>query len=276
MKISSCVDWITMSITGNTELAFSNCKLKFKHKEPCDPIARYPTAWYLEPAGRKYLGVTKEQGTLIQLSGQDLSILRNTGFGEFSLLSEVQKLGKCTRLDFAVDLKEDLDLSELEDQWEEEKHVTKFKKKPLIIRTLGGEDGYTMYLGSSKADVRIRVYDKAAQLKIPDDFWSRIELQARRKRADSLLDDMILGDWYDVGRECITGYIDFPEVEWWREAMQHDNAVISTLPKPTPRWQLWMDTQVLPSIEKRIGNKEDMLFLEAWIENVWKTVTKTK
>lgn len=74
--------------------------------------------------------------------------------------------------------------------------VSKFKRarnvEDIEIKT-GEVRGVTLYYGSNKSDIQIRMYDKLSERKdtnymVPDDitFWNRTEIQARNKKAQSI------------------------------------------------------------------------------------------
>lgn len=50
-----------------------------------------------------------------------------------------------------------------------------------------GDSGVTVNIGSSKSDILIRIYDKAAERGIPDEHWVRCEMQLRDDRASAFL-----------------------------------------------------------------------------------------
>lgn len=267
MKLSACIDWLTLS--GDLGLAdqLGNTKFKFSVGSKLSGIARYPTGYKLSPVGTLFISDSEGQGSLFTLSGQDMQVLRDRSGDDGITLAELLPISSPTRLDFAFDIHEDVSLDLLQGQVRRGQHITKFKTSPIVIQGLSEQGGHTIYFGSPKSDRRVRIYDKASQMKILNEAWFRVELQVRRKRAKSIAVDMLRLGWEQVGIASIKECLDFPSCKWWSDAFKCGDIQLSQIPRKAPAWQLWMEVQVKSSIIAHYKNVSDRFFIDEWLES---------
>lgn len=91
-----------------------------------------------------------------------------------------------TRLDLAYDDHIGLlSMAQLEQDTRQRNYVSRAKYAEIVWSDDQNEDlqGMTVQVGSDKSDVKIRIYDKAAERGFKDRHWIRCELQLRRDRA---------------------------------------------------------------------------------------------
>ena len=129
----------------------------------------------------------------------DINILRE-------LLSRVKQVGHMTRLDLAIDDRNPyFTLPELQNILEEQRFVSKFRSWQLVkdCTTSNELTGCTIYLGSRRSDIMLRVYDKqleqiAKGVEGADEQpWVRWELELKNEYANIVLTDLLNG--VDVG-----------------------------------------------------------------------------
>lgn len=268
MNTTNCIDWLSLSGTLDLEKQIRSTKFKFKLGMPVQAIKRYQQGFELKPAGTLFISGTEKQGSLLTLTGGQMQTLRDICHDDGIVLSELLPFTKCSRIDFAVDIYQDVKLIELETLIIQEDYYTKFKSDPLKVAGISGKSGYTLYFGSPKSERRIRVYDKAAELKLLNLAWSRVELQNRKKRADLLARDMNKGAWQDVGKASIRDCLNFPTVSWWVAAVSGGDVPLSTLPRKLSKFENWLEFQVKPAIEKRIENGSNIEFIRKWLDDL--------
>lgn len=265
MFLSACIDWLSMSGGLSLGEQLAQTKFGFSLGSELTGIARYPTGYKLSPAGTLFISDGEQQGSLLTLSGQDMQVLRDRSGDDGMTLAELLPISKPTRLDYALDIHSQVNIRLLETHIKQGKHKTKFKSPPIAIAGLSEDGGYTIYFGSPKSDRRIRIYDKAKQLKLLKQAWYRVELQVRRKRAVALAGDMFKLGWEHVGKAAIRDCLDFPACGWWSEAFECDDIELSKIPRKPTSWQHWLETQVKPSIVAHAENISDRVFLEDWM-----------
>lgn len=83
-------------------------------------------------------------------------------------------------------------------------------KKVTLMKSMRGEPGATVYIGSPNSDRRVRIYDKAAEQGLDGEVWTRFETQYRKKYADQVV-DYILNTNVSMESLACTSY-DFREV----------------------------------------------------------------
>ncbi len=265
---SVLIDWLT--VTSDLDLIHSleASKFNFRLSSELPRLAHYADGWQLEPAGKYYSSKNSRQGAMVTFGGQDLQTLRERSHDDGSALTEIATLGSVTRLDFAIDIFQDVSLRDLELFIETGQYQTTFKTPPRRMDGFGESSGYTLYFGSPKGDRQVRVYDKAAQMKLLSLAWSRIELQARRKRANQISSDMLAASWEQVGKAAIQDCLDFPQCQWWSEALTNSSDELSQIPKQEPHWQKWIRTQVEPSIENHMRGTKDRQFIAEFLHRL--------
>jgi len=125
--------------------------------------------------------------------------------------------------------------------------------------------GQTFYFGSPRSERRIRVYDKAREMKILNEAWTRVELQTRKPRASVLVAAMSEYGIPDAGDTALNAFVDFRCIPAFAQAMTTETIPIDAIPRKTPAWQYWMEQQVLKSIEQHAHEPQDNEFLQQWL-----------
>lgn len=126
----------------------------------------------------------------------DINILRE-------LLSKIKYIGHVTRLDLAIDDKVSpyFTLLELQEILEQQRFISKFRSWQLVkdCTTSNELTGATIYLGSRRSDIMLRVYDKQLEqiakgvegaAEVP---WVRWELELKNEYANVALVDLLKG-----------------------------------------------------------------------------------
>ena len=94
-----------------------------------------------------------------------------------------------TRLDMACDDHTGiLDIERLQDDTDEHLYVSRSKKWMVQY----GSEGTTIYHGSPKSNMYIRIYDKAAERNLENVHWIRVELQMRDEIASGFVDGLMI------------------------------------------------------------------------------------
>jgi phage replication initiation protein len=116
--------------------------------------------------------------------------------------------GTVTRIDLAVDnIDGALDLDRLIDETIIKKNTqSQFRKWKLdesgSLSKEENKTGKTLYVGSPKSRVKIRFYDKAAQLAIDNQHWVRCEIQCMGERAQEAINHLL--DGIEIGELTVS------------------------------------------------------------------------
>ena len=127
----------------------------------------------------------------LEMTGQGCRAFETFGNGDYDNIFDLVKSNpmkmNITRLDVAFDDKSGLlDIKKIARDCEKGFFVSRFSK--WGIRNTS--DGISIYHGSEKSEILIRIYDKAAERGYEDDtHWIRVELQIRRDRALQFIKD---------------------------------------------------------------------------------------
>lgn len=218
------IDWLTFTAFGCTVddikriLGVTSPSIpweeteKFRNGYPLQCYWNGITISYGADQERFYKDPTKarsDMGICVNLSGTGCRAFESYGHGNwFCLLSELftlrdhgtrEKKGRIysyniTRLDLAYDDHTGiLSMSCLELDTRERNYVSPSKYSEIIWSDDQNEDiqGMTIQIGSDNSDIKIRIYDKAAERGYKDRHWVRCEMQLRNDRARIAADALI-------------------------------------------------------------------------------------
>lgn len=187
-------DWLTFTTTS------------FDYKEVIEILGLAGVAWKTELYGRYgyrqrvfFQGINiywdaplnedgvDLMGVCAELSGTGCRTLEDLPDFSWSELAWVLKdpCFRITRLDIAFDDHSGI-LSPIELKLATDDHLYRSRSRTWELRY--GSDGFTIYHGSMQSQIRIRIYDKAAERCLdPGKHWIRVELQLRKSDASGAL-----------------------------------------------------------------------------------------
>lgn len=196
------------------------------------------------------------EGIGVQLTGADLQELRLSPMTEQELLAFVDKAGgRVSTLHSCINVKNAG--ARPTDVLRAQKNGT-LKTRARQIGTYQSQQkskgkwlpSDTIYIGSPKSSIQIRIYNKAAEQHVDGD-WIRIEIIWHGRYAQAAFSAMLTSGIEAVTRGAISRQMDLP-VKWWRYAMQGD----TSLPVPIPRQESarykWLSTVVLTALRSEI------------------------
>ena len=109
-----------------------------------------------------------------------------------------------SRLDMAFDDHTGiLDINQLRDDTDDHLYVSRSRTWKVEY----GSSGTTIYHGSPKSDMYIRIYDKAAERDLEDCHWIRVELQMRDEIATGFIDGLMIHPVGDQFRGVLHNYL---------------------------------------------------------------------
>lgn len=146
-----------------------------------------------------------DMGVCLDMSGNGCRAYETYGHGDWLMLLQticnLDTRFNITRLDLAYDDHIGiLDLNRIRLDVES-RYYTGSPKKAQVIWSDDQEDdiqGLTVYIGSQKSPVFIRIYDKAAERGFKDRHWIRVELQLRHDRATAAIAEILHKE--DIGK----------------------------------------------------------------------------
>ena len=214
------IDWLTFVAHGDTVeylkwlLGLDSPSIpwetteKFRNGYPLQTYWNGITISYGADDERFYKDPTKvrrDMGICVNLSGKGCRAFETYGSGDWNRLfsylcrdtdviarEHLQfKRYNITRLDIAYDDHIGLlDMQQLERDTRERSYVSRAKYAEVIWSDRQEEDiqGMTIQVGSDKSDIKIRIYDKAAERGFKGQHWIRCEIQIRDKRAKTAVE----------------------------------------------------------------------------------------
>lgn len=120
-----------------------------------------------------------------------------------------------TRLDMAIDAKNfNLDPRRATKELELGNVKTRAIKSPTDSDPR--DPGYTQYIGKFTSEIYLKLYDKAQEMGVDED-WTRIELTAKGRRANKAAWEIVRGTDF---RGMVVSFADFTEWVEWRAIME--------------------------------------------------------
>lgn len=224
------------------------------------PLHGYEDCWVAPDLGKARIMVSRPGGSMgvhVQLPGQALQAL-----GVEKALRICRELGgKVSRIDVAVDCKGQSDASDVYGSHLSGGMVTRAQRVNMVV----GTEGNTVYVGSRTSERFLRVYDKAAQMKIEGN-WTRIEMECKGDRAKWIAGYVTTEGLRGVGA-LIADFVDCPGVDWYHDALHREHVEIGT-----PQGKKMTDTRawLMGTVAKTLAKetKDDDAFLIDFLRTV--------
>lgn len=192
------IDWLTFVSHSSTvysikyllglagsDIPWEDCK-SFRNGYPMQCSWNGITISYGADMAEFYADPSKarqDMGICVNFSGTGCRTFETYGSGSWDdLFQHIISSGyNVTRLDLAFDDHTGLlDIFRIRQDMLEQNYTS--RSKWWLVET--GSEGNCVYVGSPKSDIRIRIYDKAAERGFDDGrHWIRVELQLRNKRS---------------------------------------------------------------------------------------------
>lgn len=262
--VSCHLDWVRYSCPWYAEL--SDVENLERARPPGDMF--YPTGEVLDigqgynrgmslKAGAIFWHAERpEQGISVQLTGSDLNAIRGGDLTEIGLLEFIAAArGKMSTLHSCINIHDaGAHVGDLIDQ-HQAGTLTKRARKAGVYSSkskVGDEwiSGDTLYVGSAKSSIQVRVYDKAAEQGTKAD-WVRIEIVWRGRYAQSAHHRMLSAGIASTTRGAVLRIIS-SGTEWFR--MATSGPTVEPLPvsrKMSNRYE-WLRKSVVPALRKEI------------------------
>ena len=216
----------------------------------CYPLHGYNTGTKFSDGRMEFTHTSRpDMGLHIQWSGTSLD---NFSDDPLSLVKFLSSAGaKFTHIDLAIDARNyGMRPQDATEQIDAKKHRCRAKKAPHWGDAL--QPGYTQYLGTNASQIHLRIYDKAGEMGLADD-WTRVELVVRGRRATKAAQAVISGVDF---RSLVKGYADFPEWKEWCEIMVADAVTLPAEKKETAT-DLWLLNQCAKTLARRLDERGD-------------------
>jgi len=259
--ISAKIDWLATTVK-EIEYHPSWCKDREEMKHG---LQKYDTGvQYLDGRIELCSSNRKEMNPHVIFSGNTIDrICKHAGQTSFDILRQMA-YGKATRIDLAVDVKRGfLDILSLECDFRTLRVSTRAEEG--LYYAGSRKRGETLYIGSTSAHRRLRVYDKSAE-QGKDYEWTRIELQLRGVAAAKTAQYLAAtsNPEKDIPR-LILDFADFGNNRDWILVMGCEKIKIGiTEPSISNREKWLLDTVAKAVANEMVSNIEGKAFFEAF------------
>lgn len=261
LQISSHLD--------KTNISFKRCKTVgemvacdhdlFKIEDEMHPFANYDRAYRLKCGGIANLSDSDYQGARLDMGGDAFATLRAGGVSDADWLAMSDTFPKkrwTTRIDFCFNIhggEQGFPENTLT-EWDAQRHQTKFRKEPEIYDNRRNGGGITIYYGSRNSDKLVRVYDKAAEMKLLSEAWTRVEMQLKKPHSAAFVLDARQHPLETVGRSWLMQLIDFPQLDWWNYMICGDTIEPRDARKHRDNFWVWWHRDIIRWVKFRAEN----------------------
>ena len=200
----------------------------------------------------------------VQYSGSALSYgYENYNLNPFEIIALEPANMRVRRIDVALDIKPgSIDIAALAKMTEEKHYISKATKS-LYFRTLQ-EKGETLYVGAPTSNIRLRIYDKAAEQGLDGD-WTRIELQVRGNQAHALRNAIAApGGGAAMIAPTIRAFCDYPESREYQQVIGNKSSELSPPQTSQTDTRAWLLTTVITALSREIARDETGKFTTKW------------
>lgn len=200
---------------------------------------------------------------LVEITGKQLSALRQAGYSQVDILSDAVSMGaNFTRIDYAVDLFDTGGKPEdVLECWRCDQVMTVAKALSQVTKeNRKGLTGATVYVGSRQSERLIRVYDKGKQAKTKLD-WIRVELEAKGRRAVQLSEIMMREGIDSAGKAMIRDVVEWSDIGWFESIWKEDYTPIEidAIGRPETDRERWLREVVVPVIADELESGAEWL-----------------
>jgi Replication initiation factor len=242
-SVSLSIDWISVTFPKGTKCTYPD--ILSKNRVECRALNSYNVGAKYEDGRIELTHTTREEmGTHVICSGETL---RNMPVSPESLVKFWWTAGaRFKRIDIAVDAK----------NWNLKPETAKFLVSCGAVQTRAREfphwadtvkKGLTQYVGKKSSEAFARVYDKASELALDED-WTRVEAVFSGERASSAAATIVQG--IDL-RALVRGFVDFPAWGVWLAVMEAKPVKLQADKKPS-RTKEWLLKQCAPALAKEL------------------------
>lgn len=200
-------------------------------------------------------GASEAQGCQLQISGSALSEMRSYwSMSDDDILTLLAaKHARMSRVDLAINLHgcaltPQLAYRAIKDG----KLKAPVKEYDLTLGTKDHIEGETCYIGSRTSERYVRIYDKAAEMKIVDgEAWIRLEMEVKGMKARATQHAMAEHGTTPVINGQFGGFITWGNQEY-QQAITGDSAEVDEQGRKQTNAEKWLMNQVARSLAKQV------------------------
>lgn len=208
--LNCVIDWLTFTKQIDQQI---ETEIVDQILEMLVPVERNFKGWQYSSGRYGYQQMMSYDGIEVMFSGNRSICVNITGSGcrtyesihgsfDGLILEIVYNHYKVTRLDLAVDDRGNKTLLNIDKIYKMSALLHKNDKlnpdakiwgEFRTVSRIQGSDGTTLYYGSNSSEKRVKIYDKAAEQKIENVKWIRVELTLKNDYAFQALDNINSG-----------------------------------------------------------------------------------
>lgn len=261
---NTSIHWLTATIDRNEKLSpaaqvrqLAQAVERCTDLTPCKPQPRNYTDGLQSTLGTfSWHGARPDMKVCYNASGAPLDTAYDLDLPPLRLVMALHgNNAKFTRIDLALDYPGEVDIADIIRAAKAHPETTRARTLiPYDQVKLEGEIEHRttgVYIGSTKSDRWITVYDKALEAGLPDILLTRIEARNRKRMAQRIADSLIGDSLPVVTRSVIRDFADFP-LDWWQDALSGPVTSLPPVGRKVTDTARWLIEQIAPVVDREI------------------------
>ena len=270
--IQFCLDWLHLTMPFNADKPLQMWMYPISGQPKAQHTsARYGYAYGMANSVNAKVMVNPDKpdmGIHVSYSASTLRAYLERGIESMTILRwHLGQGGKCSRIDLALDVFDScLSIVALYEDLVQGRALTRVLNYTLL-KAQG--DGTTLYVGSRSSEAMLRIYDKAKEQGVLDN-WKRIELECKGDKANYVANTLAeLPDEEIVkqAKRFIVGIVTFPN-SCWSKMLRTEGTKIGVANKKQTDTAQWLLNVAAPSLGKYVGRTQDEHFLRQFLRQV--------
>lgn len=258
MKVSYTIDWFTFTVKQGQHTRMGNIDNGYVEGRGMNGYTS--SLRFLDGRIENSNPDRDDMGTQVIFSG---SVLKN--FVDMYKKSPDDVLehyscldGKCTRIDFAIDIRNSgLEFDDFLNEIEKNRITTKTPRSKIHYHKGVGDKGWTIYIGKKSKHRFMRIYHKGHEQKTGED-WIRVELQCNVKTASRYhIGYVEASNKANYVLKVINGFISFDEMKAWHDIVGNEKIRLSEPQTDGSKTLEWIYNSVAPFLGRYIARYGD-------------------
>lgn len=248
------IDWLTAVypygelIDGAIDWLYADMRMSRVRNRTVYPQRGYTAVVPYTVGSVSYNPRRQEMGACLIWTGSDLDAIRALGYNSDHACARVTAIARASRIDIACDTDAPMNIRDIYDTIIARPDATTGRAMMYIASSDAGQG---VYIGASSSNRRIRIYDKAAELRIPD-IRNRIELVLRGGHAHAAPTAIAEHGIAPVWRSHVKQMLRLSGTQWYDDVMSGPVATLDALGRKSTDTIAWLRETVLPVLRRAL------------------------
>lgn len=263
MLLTHTLDWLTFTVEGKRELSelFWLADELFRGATALPTKANHGYKWAVRTREGFVLqsGVRDDMHTNISCSGSSLSDYSDMWSDWEDHLAEILSSARnVSRIDLAIDIRDKNILPDLVALVRAKAYKCAAQSFKVIESDKAGK---TLYLGERSSERMMRIYDKAAQMNVPTQPWTRLELEVKGEAAKRCAKAIQEHGLFRVCRDWIIAFAWF-DIPVWHSLQVRSFSSYAPSQRKASDTRAWLFYTIAPILANLVAMGDDNILDE--------------